>query len=124
MAKHLLIVDDEALFRFSASIALRQAGYEVSEAKDGEEGFMMILDRHRSGVPFDMIVLDIQMPKMSGIDLYDALQLRGIEVPVMFISGYADKAMIKTLEQKRYCSLLQKPFEPMQMLRSIELMMN
>ena len=124
MAKHLLIVDDEAPFRFSASIALRQAGYEVSEAKDGEEGFMMIIDRHRRGIPFDMIVLDIHMPKMSGIDVYDALKQRGIEVPVMFISGYFDKATIKILEQKRYCGVLQKPFEAVQMLRSIEFMMS
>ncbi|MBI5632646.1 MAG: response regulator [Nitrospirae bacterium] len=124
MSRHVLIVDDEASFRFSAGIALRQAGYKVSEAGDGEEGLMKILSHYRLGDPFDLALLDILMPKMNGIDLYDALKERGIELPVMFISGYADYSMIKSLEKKSPFHLLRKPFEVIHLLRSIEMMVN
>ena len=122
MAKHILIVDDEADFRFSASIGLRQAGYEVSEAEDGEDGFRQIMDKHSKGKSFDLVVLDIQMPHMSGIEVFGAIRDHGIEVPIVFISGYADDEIIKKLPDKGYNGLLHKPFETEQLLSWVELM--
>jgi len=76
MPKHILIVDDEPSFRFSAGIALRQAGYITSEAVDGSEALFVIGDRHNSGSQFDAIVLDIQMPKMTEKNFQKCLKPR------------------------------------------------
>jgi two-component system response regulator YesN len=90
---------------------LRQAGYITSEAEDGSEALGMIGDRNNSGPQFDAIVLDIQMPKMTGLDLIDAARSQGIDMPpVIVISGYADDTVIAELRGKNYAALLHKPF--------------
>jgi CheY-like chemotaxis protein len=69
MPKHILIVDDDPLVITLARNKLRQAGFEVESASNGEVALHMV-KRH----PFDAIVTDIVMPRMDGVDLYKALK--------------------------------------------------
>jgi len=122
MGKHILIVDDEAPFRFSASLCLRQEGYEVSEAKDGAEAFTMIMERHHLGLAYDLIVLDINMPKISGTDLFETFRNHGITTPVVFITGYADEKALSTAYKQSKSRLLQKPIASEEMISMVALM--
>jgi len=124
MSKHILVADDEASFLYGASLFLRQEGYEVSLAKNGIEAFAMIMKRQEQGNPFDLIVLDIQMPEMTGSEVFDAINKNGVTTPVVFVSGYADERAIRTLNQKANISLLTKPFDSKQMIQKVNLMMN
>ncbi|MBI5847457.1 MAG: response regulator [Nitrospirae bacterium] len=120
MSKHILIVDDEPAFRFSAGIALRQAGYITSEAQNGREALSMICIKESCVAPFDAVLLDIQMPKMTGLELIDEVKAHGIDMPpVIVISGYADEPIVSDLEKKGYSALLHKPFEPTEMVKMI-----
>lgn len=121
MLKHILIVDDEPSFRFSASLALRQAGYLTSEAEDGRKALSMICVQEKCVAPFDAILLDIQMPKMTGLELIDEVKAQGVDMPpVIVISGYADESMVTDLKQKGCNALLHKPFEPTEMVTMID----
>jgi len=123
--KHILIVDDEPAFRFSAGIVLRQAGYITSEAEDGREALSMICLKESSVAPFDAVLLDIQMPRMTGLELIDEVKAHGIDMPpIILISGYADGPMVSDLEEKGYSSLLHKPFEPTEMVKMIDLVLS
>ena len=122
--KQILIADDEESFRYAASLSLRQEGYEVSEAINGEEAFEMIMNRHVLGHNFDLIILDIQMPKILGTDLLDYMRGHGVTTPVVIVSGYADERAISSVEYKANSSLLRKPFESEQMISMVELMMS
>lgn len=124
MAKHILVVDDEMSFRFASRLAFRQVGFDVSEAVDGYEALKLIVSSLDSGNPYDMLLLDIQMPNMTGIELYNALKELGISIPVIFISGYADGAMIEDIEKRINGKLLQKPFESQQLVRLAESLLN
>lgn len=64
MAKKILVVDDSAAIRKSVSYILTQAGYEVLDAEDGQAG----VGRLSEG-PFDLIITDVNMPNMDGIEL-------------------------------------------------------
>ena len=64
MAKKVLIVDDELNITISVEFLMRREGFEVSVAKDGEEGLSMI----RSWMP-DLVLLDVMMPKMDGFEV-------------------------------------------------------
>ena len=120
MPKHILIVDDEPSFRFAASLSLRQEGYEVSEARNGEEAFKMILNRRLLGQAYDLIILDIQMPALSGTDLFDDLRFHGINTPIVFITGYANEKALCTAYKQAKDRLLQKPFASEEMVKMVE----
>jgi two-component system alkaline phosphatase synthesis response regulator PhoP len=123
MTKHILIADDEASFRFAASLSLRQGGYEVSLAENGTEAFQKITEQQAQGHPFDLLVLDIQMPGMTGIDVFENIHKKGITTPVVFVTGYDDERALSRLDEKYNSSVLHKPFESEQMLNMVELMM-
>jgi CheY-like chemotaxis protein len=82
-----LLVDDEDLVRMSAAEMLIDLGYAVIEASSAEEA-MRLVDR---GEPFDLLVTDHLMPGMNGTDLARAIRSTRPTVPVLLVSGYAER---------------------------------
>jgi DNA-binding response OmpR family regulator len=81
MAKHILLVDDDALLRRSLTFSLEQAGYEVSAADSAEAA--LLLAQRRSP---DLVLLDIALPGMDGIEALRRLQQR-LATPVVFLTA-------------------------------------
>lgn len=89
MGKHILIVDDEPLFRYSLQVSLKRSGFEVSEACSGADALRLLLppaDASR----FALLVLDLQMPQGSGEDVLVSLRRQGVRIPVVIVSGAVD----------------------------------
>lgn len=120
MAKHILIVDDEPNFRFSAGIALKKEGYEISEAENGKEAFTMIMDAQKESRRFDLLLLDVQMPGMSGIELIKKLKKNSILVPILVVSAFPTKEHVAELVLNGCLQILSKPFEPSVLLKRVE----
>jgi CheY-like chemotaxis protein len=82
MAKRILIVDDEADLVDILSARLLHEGYDVDEAQNGREGLGAFVAALVQGRPYDLILLDIRMPGLTGIEVLEALrkeeELRGI----------------------------------------------
>jgi DNA-binding response OmpR family regulator len=119
ITKHILIVDDEKHFRYGVTVALKQAGYKVSEAEDGSKALSMICKGTNSG-QFDLIVLDIQMPRLAGNELLEVMRMNGINVPVLFVTGYADNEIILRLKRMGHTDILNKPFAPSELVARID----
>ncbi len=101
-ARILVVDDDEALLRL-IRLALASEDFEVRTARDGLEGLEALEDH-----PFDLIVLDLQMPRMSGESMYAELRARGHTLPVLILSAYgAERARI----QLRADAAMGKPFD-------------
>jgi two-component system OmpR family response regulator len=81
----VLIVDDDPAFCEVAQLALETAGLEVESALSAEAAFGC-LEAHPAGF-IDVILLDVQMPETSGLDLLAELRERGNEVPVLFVTS-------------------------------------
>ena len=81
MAKHILIVDDDALLRRSLSFNLEQAGYRASSAESAEDG----LNLARRDPP-DLVLLDIGLPGMDGLDALRDFQQQA-DIPIIFVSA-------------------------------------
>jgi two-component system nitrogen regulation response regulator NtrX len=82
MAK-ILIIDDERSIRNSLREILEYEGYEVKDAADGVEGFKIASEEK-----FDIILSDIKMPKMDGLELLEKLKEAGVDSQIIMISGH------------------------------------
>ncbi len=90
----ILVVEDNILMRMSMASFLQSNGYHVSQAGDGQEG----LDMFRRQAP-DIVLLDLRMPKLDGLQVLDAITKESPEIPVIIVSGAGSMSdAIKTLK--------------------------
>ncbi|MBI2213308.1 MAG: sigma-54-dependent Fis family transcriptional regulator [Acidobacteria bacterium] len=114
MAQRVLVVDDEAAVRDAIRMTLEYEGFEVEEARSGQEG----LDKVGRGV-FDVVVLDIKMPILDGIEVLDNLRAQGSGVPVVMISGHGDIQTAVECTRKGAFDFLEKPLNRDRLLLSV-----
>lgn len=120
MAYNVLIVDDSASMRSIIAKALRLSGAVVGEvhmAGDGVEA-LTVLEEHW----VDLVLADLNMPNMGGIELVERLQHKGVtaRVPVVVVSTEARQEVIQALLTMGAAAFLRKPFAPEELGRLIE----
>ena len=82
-SKHVFLIDDDASIRKAISRILNEQGYLVEEYTNGES----FLENLRERSPA-VILLDMEMPGINGIEIQNRLILRGIKTPIIFVSGH------------------------------------
>ena len=117
--KRILVVDDEKDFLFSASLALRRAGYEVLAMWSPVEALDTALDAFRRRKPFDLMVTDLRMPVMSGVEMVEVLRERGVPLHVLTISSICRKGVLCTMDCSCGTNHLDKPFEPRELVERV-----
>ncbi|HCF24572.1 MULTISPECIES: response regulator [unclassified Novosphingobium] len=105
----ILLVEDEDMVRAVAERALTRAGYTVTTASDGDEGLEIV----EGGAEFDLIVSDVVMPAMDGPSMVREVRKLRPEMPVLFMSGYAEEQLRKELDLANV-HFLAKPFSVQQ----------
>src|SRR6267378_516383 len=83
MAK-ILLLDDEDQIRRVIALHLGKGGHEVTTGKDGREGLDLVA-RDR----FDLILTDLRMPRVSGMELLETIRRQGLSIPVLVLTAYA-----------------------------------
>jgi len=113
----ILLVEDEAALRRSATRILERKGYRVLTAPDGEEALHTFrMNRERVA----LVLSDVVMPRLSGPGLYSALRREGVQVPFLFMSGYTDRDGSSGMQMPPGVPLLQKPWDAGDLLHSIQ----
>ncbi len=103
----VLLVEDEDAVRLFGSRALRNKGYKVVEAKSGEAALDVLANY---GDAIDLMITDIVMPQMDGTQLIKHVRDKRPELKVICISGYAEEAFRKRLDNLEHIHFLAKPF--------------
>jgi two-component system, cell cycle sensor histidine kinase and response regulator CckA len=112
----LLAEDDDALRQLVARI-LRKAGYNVLEASDGEAALTCSASHGR----IDLLVTDMVMPKLDGVELARLLCARDAHMPVLYMSGYPDVILRQRGELGPAASWIVKPFAASELLAEVRL---
>ena len=113
----ILVVEDEDSVRAFALRALQSRGYEVVEADSGESGLEAI-ENDKAG--FELILSDVVMPEMDGPTMLAEIRKRGIKTKFIFMSGYAEDAFERNLENPDDFAFLQKPFSLKQLIEKVK----
>ena len=116
-AKKILVIDDESHILHVVSLKLRNAGYEVVTAEDGEEGFEAAL-AHRP----DLIISDYQMPFMTGLELCKKLKRHEATAatPALMLTARGFSLESEYLSQTNIAGVLSKPFSPREVLARVQ----
>jgi len=115
MNRRILLVEDEPGLTLALSYVLRSEGYAIETAQDGEVGFQLATSEY-----FDLLILDVGLPKKNGFDLLRDLRQRGISTPAIMLTArgqVVDKILGLKLGADDY---LTKPFDTGELLARIE----
>jgi len=118
-AASILIVEDDELLRTMIARVLTRNGYATSEAADGTEAEERALAQ---GQAFDLLLVDVGLPGLSGPEVVERLRLRWPAVKALFMSGFG-RAALAERGLRPGPHLLEKPFSPPSLLERIEAML-
>jgi signal transduction histidine kinase/CheY-like chemotaxis protein/streptogramin lyase len=114
-AARVLVVDDEETVRHSVARILRKFGYDVITVGDGSEAVSTVC----SETPVDLILMDVTMPSVDGPTAARELRARGVETPIVLMSGYAEEDLVHRGVLTYADGFLKKPFEMMELLAAV-----
>jgi two-component system, chemotaxis family, chemotaxis protein CheY len=119
--KRILAIDDDTSIRALLEI-LFQRKYEVVSKEDGFEALLWL---ENGNIP-DIIVADIQMPRMNGVDFVNTIKKSGYfrHIPIIMLSGIDDNIIKKQCMESGVSKFYQKPFNPNDLLEYIETIVN
>lgn len=113
--KRVYLVDDDEAIRHSASFMLRSSGYSVKTFPTGVE-FLDAVDDLGAGC----ILLDVRMPEISGLEVQEALNERGVILPVVVMTGHGDVTVAVQAMKAGAVDFIEKPFDKAVLIEAIE----
>lgn len=112
--KKLLTVDDSRAVRSMVTKAVREAGYEVDEAEDGEQGLARLEEAQ-----YDLILLDVTMPVLDGPGMLERMRARGDKTPVLMLTSESKRSIVANVMQSGISDYILKPFKPEELAAKI-----
>lgn len=113
---NVLVVDDEADIRKMVKMTLTKAGYNVTDAEDGEKGIAAV---KAGGFNLSTIICDLAMPKVSGMEAIAYFRSQYPSVPVIVLSGTGTVDKASALFKQGVVEFLSKPVEPDKLIAAV-----
>ncbi len=115
MGKRVLVIDDEAIVRVSCQRVLEPEGFEVDVTARGDEALEMMQSKQ-----YDVVLTDLKMPDMDGLEVLKEIKKRWPEVQVIIITGYGTiSTAVQAIKLGAY-DYIEKPFTPEDILNVVK----
>ena len=120
MGRKVIVVDDSKSVRQQLAIVLGEAGYNVVQAEDGSDG----LDKVKGNRDASLMICDVNMPKMNGIELLEALTKEGITpgLPVVMLTTEDQPDLIARAKKNGAKGWIVKPFESSELIEAVKML--
>ena len=111
---HILVVDDERNIRNNLAMVLEAEGYKVDKASNGDDAILQV----KAGL-YDIVFVDIQMPKMDGLELLRYLRGLRPKMPVVMLTAYGTVSRAVDAMKLGAVDFIEKPFDPKNILAAL-----
>ena len=111
---HILVVDDERNIRNNLAMVLEAEGYKVDKASNGDDALLQV----KAGL-YDIVFVDIQMPKMDGLELLRYLRGLRPKMPVVMLTAYGTVSRAVDAMKLGAVDFIEKPFDPKNILAAL-----
>jgi len=115
----IFVIDDDQYVRDSVSTLLSMVGFNISSFANGEDALISFLSS-----PPDMVLTDVNMPGMSGIELLESIRKNDVETPVILMTAYSDFDIAVSAVKKGAYDFIIKPYNPQYLIHTIEKAVN
>ena len=122
--KHILVIDDEQNLLRTIEFILEAANYKVTTAANGQDALAHIFSDNNGHSTIDLVVTDIRMPGLSGLQLLDQLNQSHVNIPVLVITAHGNKELIIELMRKGCADYLDKPFDDEEFVSRVGLLLD
>lgn len=116
----VFVVDDNNDFRTSVAWMLRGEGYTTVEFDDGVKAITALQSVDKTDLRRSCLLLDVRMPRMSGLEFHEALNKTDITIPIIYMTGHGDIPLTVEAMRKGAVTLLEKPLNPDHLKSAIE----
>lgn len=116
----ILIVDDDPGILNALRVDLESVGHTAVAAGDGRQAMKLIESSLKNSEPFDLMITDLRMQGMSGMELIRSSRRVQGKLPTVLMTAYGDEDLRKKVMALGGCSYLEKPFTPEKLHRVIE----
>lgn len=118
--KRILVIDDEKLVTKTFTLLLQKNGYDVCVAENGNDAVVAARKER-----FDLVICDIRMPGLNGVDTIKAIQSsrngsQCSNIPIVFITGFADPEIESNASELKPLAYLHKPFDNSELLEIVK----
>ncbi len=117
MSKHILVIDDQESMRSIIGQTLRDNGYLVTTAVNGEAGLMLF---NQNPEKINLILADVNMPKVNGFEFLKRVKQKHPNTPVVFLSGVNEDVVKIVGKEYKVDGIIKKPFQVDEVLRVIQ----
>jgi two-component system, chemotaxis family, chemotaxis protein CheY len=107
MGKKIIVIDDSLTVRQQVGLALTQAGFEVIEAVDGKDGLAAITNTK----DLAMAICDVNMPRMNGLEMLEALAQTGAKLPILMLTTEGQPQLVERAKKSGAKGWIVKPFK-------------
>ena len=114
-SKKVLIIDDDPSIRETLSYFLLSQGFHAESVKDGDTALKTLQQS-----PFDLLIVDVDMPRMNGIELLKCLKEKNINTPPIIITGLISDMIHKEANKLKVLEVMEKPLSLYDILGSIQ----
>lgn len=112
----ILVVEDEEMVRNVARASLEHGGFRVLPAADGDEA-LRLFAQHSTEI--SLVLLDLDMPGLSGVQLLRILRRQGLQAPVLVSSGFSELEVARRFQGLAVAGVIEKPFRVDQLIRRV-----
>ena len=110
LKKRILIADDEVTLLHTMAFTLKRKGFDVDIVENGESAYNKVMESNQNSKFYNLIITDIQMPGLSGLELISKIREAGIQTPILAITGFGTMNMVVELMRAGCKDYLDKPF--------------